>query len=254
MIGQIADTMKKNLAVRPRAAPYLTVLIDGDSDISNIECEIVYVRLLENGKPTNILVGQQTLEHSHALGVLNATKAAFDAVDCPGNEWMKKCVAFGADGASVNMGIRNGVIAHLQSETGSHVIPIHCMPHRLELAILNLQKKEAKVAVVYDLHLIWKTYHMSGKLKRELYALGELLGVNMCSASGVKGTRWIPHIHRALKVFLRHGPGKDLASDHDQYSVVLQHMEQVAASQSNSAEVQGRAKKVCFLVMIVSHN
>lgn len=63
-------------------------------------------------------------------GVLNATKAAFDAVDCPGNEWMKKCVAFGADGASVNMGIRNGVIAHLQSDAGSHIIPIHCMPHK----------------------------------------------------------------------------------------------------------------------------
>ena len=133
-------------------------------------------------------------------------------------------------------------------------INVVCFFLRLELAILNLQKKEAKVAVVYDLlHLIWKTYHMSGKSKRELYALGEELGVNMCSPSGVKGTRWIPHIHRALKVFLRHGEGKNLANDHDQYSVVLQHMEHLSASESTSAEVQGRAKKVCFLVIIISH-
>ena len=63
----------------------------------------------------------------------------------------------------------------------------------------------------------------------------------------LKGTRWIPHIHRALKVFLHHGEGKDLASDPDQYSVVLQHMEHLAASQSCSVEVQGRAKKVSLL-------
>ncbi len=68
MIGQIADTMKGSLAEKLRAAHYLSVLIDGDSDISNTECEIVYVRLLENGKPVNLLVGQQSLEHSHALG------------------------------------------------------------------------------------------------------------------------------------------------------------------------------------------
>lgn len=65
-------------------------------------------------------------------GVLDATKAAFCAV-CPeedGGSWMKKCISFGADGASVNMGHRGGVIAHLQREAGRHIIPIHCMPHR----------------------------------------------------------------------------------------------------------------------------
>lgn len=123
--------------------------------------------------------------------------------------------------------------------------------HRLELAILTLQKTEPKVAVVYNLlNLIWKTYHFSGKSKRELYTLGQELGVDICSPSSVKGTRWIPHIHRALKVFLRHGQGKDLASDPDQYSVVLQHMEHLAASASTSSEVQGRAKKVSFLVKL----
>eukprot|EP00063_Salmo_salar_P042974 XP_014017809.1 PREDICTED: uncharacterized protein LOC106580850 isoform X2 [Salmo salar] len=152
-----------------------------------------------------------------------------------GGSWLKKCISFGADGASVNMGHRGGVIAHLQREAGGHMIPIHCMPHRLELAILTIQEKEPKVSVVYDLlNLIWKTYHFSGKSIRELYVLGQ--------PSSVKGTRWIPHVHRALKVFLRHGQDKDLATDEGQYSVVLQHMERLAVA-STTAEVQGRAKK-----------
>ncbi|KAM9437110.1 zinc finger protein 862-like isoform 2-T2 [Salvelinus alpinus] len=158
--------------------------------------------------------------------------------------WMKKCISFGADGASVNMGHRGGVIAHLQREAGEHIIPIHCMPHRLELAILTIQKKEPKVSVVYDLlNLIWKTYHFSGQSKRELCVLGQELGVDICTLSSVKGPRWIPHVHRAFKLFLWHGQNKDLATDEGQYSVVLQHTEHLAVA-STTAEVQGRAKKI----------
>ncbi|KAK0135633.1 Zinc finger protein 862 [Merluccius polli] len=252
MNGEISDLMKHSLSLKLKAANYLAVLIDGDTDISNTECEIVYVRLLENGKPVTLLVGQQPLKHSHAIGVLGATKAAFCAV-CPeedGGSWMKKCISFGADGASVNMGHREGVIAHLQREAGRHIIPIHCMPHRLELAILTIQKKEPKVSVVYDLlHLIWKTYHYSPKSKRELYALGQELGVDICKPSSVKGTRWIPHVHRALKVLLRHGLEKDLVTDDGQYSVVLQHMEHLAVA--STAEVQGRAKMVSLTVNLM---
>ena len=35
-----------------------SLIIDGDTDISVKECEMVYVRILENGKP----------EHAHAAG------------------------------------------------------------------------------------------------------------------------------------------------------------------------------------------
>lgn len=61
MIGQIADIMRESLSAKLKAAKYLAILIDRDTDISNTECEIVYVSLLEDGKPVNLLVGQQTL-------------------------------------------------------------------------------------------------------------------------------------------------------------------------------------------------
>ncbi|XP_029617881.1 uncharacterized protein LOC115199701 isoform X2 [Salmo trutta] len=43
-------------------------------------------------------------------------------------------------------------------------------------------------------------------------------------------------------MFLRHGQDKDFATDEDQCTVVLQHMEHLAVA-STTAEVQGRAKK-----------
>lgn len=102
------------------------------------------------------------------------------------------------------------------------------------------------VAKVYDLlHLVWKTYHSSPKSRRELNTIGEELGVKTLTPSGVKGTRWIPHVHRALSVLLRSAKGGNLANDSGQYAVVLHHMEHLASS-ADSAEVKGRAKKVRF--------
>lgn len=73
--------------------------------------------------------------------MLNATKAAFlmqfaqRMMDDGG--WLRKYVSFSADGASVNMGTCGGVIAHMQSEAGSHIIAIHCMPHRFVFTITH---------------------------------------------------------------------------------------------------------------------
>ncbi|CAL8277025.1 unnamed protein product [Boreogadus saida] len=152
---------------------------------------------------------------TEVVGVLAGTNAAFDALGHGTCDWKAKCVAFGAVGAKVNMGVNRGVSALLKQAAGQHVIPIHCMPHRLEWAILNLQRNETMVAKFYDLlHLVWKTYHQSPKSRRELNLIGEELA--------------------------KEG---SLSTDSGQYSAVLRHMDHLASSAA-SAEIQGRAKKL----------
>lgn len=68
MVGQIADSFRDALAAQLQDASYLSILIDGDMDISNQECEIVYVRFVEDGKPVTRLVRQQALSHCHVQG------------------------------------------------------------------------------------------------------------------------------------------------------------------------------------------
>ncbi len=122
---------------------------------------------------------------------------------------------------------------------------------RLELAILNLQCKNPMVAKVYDLlHLVGKTYHFSAKSRQELNALGEQLGVGVCNPSSVKGTRWIPHMHRALSTLLKSEKNGDLAADSGQYAVTFHHMEHLATSAA-SADILGRAKKVSFIIYML---
>ena len=117
-------------------------------------------------------------------------------------QWKEKLVGMGADGASVNLGKKGGVAALLRRDM-PHIIDFHCLSHQLELAILEMQKSCVLVSTVYDvLQLIWKTYHYSSKSTRELQSIGTELGINVLKPTQVSGTRWLPHISRALKVLI----------------------------------------------------
>ncbi|XP_048854326.1 zinc finger protein 862-like [Brienomyrus brachyistius] len=157
---------------------------------------------------------------------------------------MQKTVAMGADGAAVNLGKKGGVSVKLQEEAGKHIIPFHCMPHRLELALLSAQKDSPWVGNVYNLlHLIWKTYHFSSKSRRESKRLAVELGVSVNNPGGVKGTRWLPHVSRALDVLLKQEKKEGTLEDSGQYTVVYAHMDHLAASSTN-ADIAGRAKHI----------
>lgn len=176
------------------------------------------------------------------LGIYAATKSAFAGLGESCQDWLQKTVAMGADGAAVNLGRKGGVSVKLQEEAGKHIISFHCMPHRLELALLSAQKDSPWVSNVYNLlHLIWKTYHYSSRT--ELKCLGVELGVSVNNPSGVKGTRWLPHVSRSLDVLLKQGKKEGTLEDAGQYTAVYTHMEHLAASSAN-ADIAGRAKHV----------
>ena len=62
-------------------------------------------------------------------------------------------IGFSADGASVNLGKNTGVAAKLK-EDAPWLIDIHCLAHRLELALLELQRYCAFGEKIYEvLHL-----------------------------------------------------------------------------------------------------
>lgn len=156
-------------------------------------------------------------------------------------DWKQSTIGFGADGASVNLGKRQGVASLLKREV-SHLIDIHCLPHRLELSILEMQRECKYVKEVYDiLHLVWKTYHYSPKSKRELKVLGDELGLDVLKPRPVKGSRWLPLVSGALRVFIKPVKEGSIPSDPAQYAAVLAHMEHLATTSTN-ADVKGRAK------------
>jgi len=142
--------------------------------------------------------------------------------------WESKLVAFGADGASVNLG-KKARLATLLRKQVPYLVDFHCLPHQLELALLELQNSCKSVDDVYTvLHLIWKTYHYSPKSVRALKSITDELQINILRPTQVRGTRWFPHVSRAFKVFVGAKPASQ--SESSQYSGVLMHMEDLSVN------------------------
>ena len=68
-VGVIADTLKGKTYTKIKDAPYLSIMIDGDTDVSTKECKIIYRRILIEGKPRNILIGPIEVKYAHAQGM-----------------------------------------------------------------------------------------------------------------------------------------------------------------------------------------
>lgn len=92
-------------------------------------------------------------------GILDTVKKSFEGVGIL--EWKYKLVSIGVEGASVNLGKKGGVAALLWLDI-PYLIDFHCLPHRLELALIEMQRSCRQVEIIYEvLQMIWKTYHYS---------------------------------------------------------------------------------------------
>ncbi|XP_046335796.1 zinc finger protein 862-like [Haliotis rufescens] len=207
-------------------------MFDSATDNSIKETEAVIVRIIKDGKPVNRLLGIAELKHAHADGILEAVSDQFMRVKQ--ENFKENLVSFCADGASVNHGETGGVKAKLRQQC-PWMIGIWCLPHRLELAVMGMIKaNESASEVMRLLDFLYKTYHYSCKSRRELHMMAEQLGFQSRNPSRATGTRWCPHLAKALTILL---------SDSGKYAVITQHAEHISVTSKNS-NVQGRAKFV----------
>ena len=113
-------------------------------------------------------------------------------------------MGFGSDGASVNLGSRNGV-ATLLNNTVPHLIAIHCVDHRNELGVLSAIRDDDQLYRLQEVLIhLYKQYHYSPKALCELREIAAALDEACLKPVNLEGTRWLPYIHRALKVSLTH--------------------------------------------------
>lgn len=92
-----------------KISPKRSSLIDGATDTSVTENELIYVRFLDEGKPVNHYLGVEDIQNANATGILQTIETAFERSNV--DNWKDKLVGFGSDGASVNLGVRGGVAA-----------------------------------------------------------------------------------------------------------------------------------------------
>ena len=232
-IDYIHDDVAEPILQKIKDANVMSIMFDGSTDNSVTEIELVYIRILDHGEPRNYYLGIAACEHAHADGIY----AAIDGTIAKkiGIDWKAKTVGAGCDGASVNTG-RNHSVSTLLLKEQPCIIVMHCVAHRLELAVVDtLKEKGVTVLKTAEelLKLLWKHYQFSPKALRELRAISVVMEEKVLKPVRAVGTRWTPHMRKALQILLKC------------YPVILAHFEHVASPDYRASDsVKGRAKKV----------
>jgi hypothetical protein len=182
---------------------FISILCDGSTDAAVVEKECIYVLFVdsETFRPNISFFSLRNVPSQDAVGVYSAIKKAFSD---EGLEFLlEKVVFLASDGASVNTGIKNGLISLIRKET-PWVGFIWCFAHRLELALKDALK-EWMDHITTCLQNLYYLYEKSSKKLRELRELHELLKeIYEFDDERVKphratGTRWISHKLEALQ-------------------------------------------------------
>ena len=88
-----------------------------------------------------------------------------------------------------------GVCTYLKNDGRPHLMTIHCVSHRLELAIKDAYKSEPAFQQVTELMTgLYYLFRNSGKLTRLLKDVGKLVGVKVVRFGRVGGTRFQNHV------------------------------------------------------------
>ena len=244
-IDFLGDDLDNNLVKDLARANFYSVLSDGSTDSSVREQECTFV-LYFDPKPmeeeakdkVKIRMGFLGLKNltagkggGTAVGVFGAIKDSFTSLGV--TEFKSKLVGFGADGASVNRGNKEGVIAMLREEM-LWIIFNWCLSHRLELAV-----KEALAGTMFDvidemLLRIYYLYEKSPKKLSELFSLKEELKHTFEFEEGRTkpvrscGTRWIAHKLNAMRLIV------------DKFGLYMEHLERMTRDRSYKKQMQSK--------------
>ncbi|KAJ8367171.1 hypothetical protein AAFF_G00324500 [Aldrovandia affinis] len=113
-ITAIASCFFEELQQSLKSARFFSIMSDSSVDRSVKDQELIYCAYLQNGKPVNQLIQIVALDHANSQGILDAILAGLLKVGVGEGDLKKRLVGLGCDGASVMLGVNNGVTARLQ--------------------------------------------------------------------------------------------------------------------------------------------
>ena len=193
-----AEIVEKTVTNKLGGNSFISVLADGSTDLGNTEQEIIYITMLQDGKPVTQYVTMTSVRSANAENLALALKNTLKKDLQLGDNWPNNVMACCFDGAAVMMGHVSGVATNL-SKDAPHLIRIHCCAHRLELAIKDTLKLDEIEEIDDVLNHAYKHYKLSRVNWEGLQDTGQALKKKVKRPVRVDGTRWLAHHHRAAE-------------------------------------------------------
>ncbi|KAK6167962.1 hypothetical protein SNE40_021879 [Patella caerulea] len=233
----IGEDLKQQLIFEIDQCEYFTVLMDGSTDVSAIEKEVIYTLFInkKGERQTKFF----RLKNATAVGIRDCLMEALQEMRV--TDLDKKLIGFMADGASVNLGTRRGVAALLKEEF-DWLIVIHCLNHRLELAAKDSFNDTHFLDIISMLNSLHSMYQHSPRKIRELKELGEIMNETVTKPEKAMGTRWLQHKRSACQSLIQ------------SYPVIINHMENMIEDTSSNIKKEDKQKYKGYLTKLKSLN
>lgn len=174
-----------------------SIIIDGSTDSTETKYLIIYFQILENNIPTvcfYCLV--ETSTDVTAKGLYETISIAFNSEKLDFTNYLKRnLIGYVSDGEPVMSGPRGGLLSYFQANTNNFLLAVHCMAHRLELAIekafktipyfKRFEKFINELFQFYNLNSSKRKAHLretANKLKKKMYALNYIYHIRWISS------------------------------------------------------------------------
>ena len=148
-------------------------------------------------------------------------------------DYNTKLVSCTADGASVNFGVKTGLLTRLDSDRG-WLVNIHCSNLWFELAVKDafnnstFQKIDEYYATLFNL------IKNSGKIKSEIKIAAEALNIQHYTLPKLTGTRFVGHRISAVTRLL------------DMWPAIVMALQNIRADVKTTSSVKSKVKLLLF--------
>ena len=231
---------KMDLQDKLKSTNFVSILCDGSTDSAIVEKECIYVLYVdpESFQPTLSFLSLKSLTSQDAEGLFQAIKNALEEKGL--SELWEKLVFLCSDGASVNSGLKAGLINKIKEEL-PWVAFIWCLSHRLELAVKDALSNWISQINKCLTNLFYLYKNSSKKLRevREMYSI--ICDMFEFENKQVKphkatGSRWVDHHIKAMSNFV------------DKFGLYLAHFENIISDttkRTDKATLEGKRREMC---------
>ncbi len=136
----LGDLVKSNLVIQLRKSPSYSIICDETTDISTTKQLIIYIKAIvyDNHMTPSTDTFFLALKELNDASADSIAQCILDTL-LEHDLDVLNCNGLGSDGASVMTGVHNGVATQLK-RVQPNMISIHCVAHRLALAVIQAAK------------------------------------------------------------------------------------------------------------------
>uniref|UniRef100_A0A8C6U3T2 HAT C-terminal dimerisation domain-containing protein n=1 Tax=Neogobius melanostomus TaxID=47308 RepID=A0A8C6U3T2_9GOBI len=185
MTGKLSDFIKKS-------THKFSILIDESTTASNKTCLIIYIRIPFEDDICNFFLQLVELQACTGAAICDTVLQTLENLGLQKDMLRTRLIGFATDGAAAMMGKYRGAATLLREKINPNLTVIHCMSHKLELAVHDAVKQctDASHFQIF-IDSLYAYFSQSPKHMRELELTASNLGIQARRIGRVFDVRWL---------------------------------------------------------------